>query len=262
MTSKFKRIIITAVLFALSLNFTALADSIVSLTLPEGFFVHEKAPGKVAEILDMKESALNDYCINNSILYLAVDSNNQKQIRVTVSENGFSSKIVNISQLTDDKISSLAPDIAGIDGVRGAVVKNGNQKFLKVELSSEDNGGEYILTQYITVAQKQNFVLSFYNSIDVNTDYIDAVFESLSCDMFEDTEITDDTDKSEEKINLLLIIVPIAAIAFLFVCIGLSVSIIIDIKKNRDEADEDYFENENTPIEENQPQDDNNNLNM
>lgn len=261
MMSYLRKVFLIITLLSACIHFTAFADSNITLTLPEGFFIHEKAPEKVAEILGMEQSQLNDYCMNNSIIYLAVDSSNSRQIRATVSDNSFSNNIVNISQLTDDRISSLAPDIAGIEGVRGEVVKLGDQKFLRIQLKSEDSGGEYILTQYITVSQKQNFVLSFYNNSDVNAEYIDEVFQSLSSDMFEDTK-TEDNDSGEEQISLFLIIIPIAAIALLLVCIGLGVSIVIDIRKNKDEADEyeidvDYSENDTTSIEKIQEKNDN-----
>ena len=225
---KLRKLILIVTMLSICMSFTVFADKTVSLTLPEGFFVHESQPEKVAEILGMKQSELTDYCTDNSILYLAVDSNNSRQIRVSVSDNKFSNNIVNISQLTDDKIISLAPDIAGIEGVRGDVVKLGGQKFLKVQLKSQDSGGEYILTQYITVTQEKNFILSFYNNSDVNTDYIDSVFTSLSSTMIEDFENESDGEE-KEKNDIFLVIIPIAAIAFLLICIGLGVSIIMTV---------------------------------
>jgi len=245
MTSLIKKIFLIITIAVLSIGFTVNAAEPVSLDLPEEFYIHSKKPEKVAEILNLKEKELSDYCMNNSILFLAVNGDNSKQIRVSVGENEFSNSVVNISNLSDDKISYLAPDIAGIEGIRGKTVNLNGQKFLVIQTKSKDSGGEYILTQYITVAARQIVVLSFYNDLSVDTGYIENVFKSFSSPIFID-------DNSEARINVMLILVPIAFIVFLIACVGLAVSVILDIKKHKEEYDEEeyYEEEENTQTEE------------
>ncbi len=243
MNSLIKKIFLIIAVAVLSIGFTVNAAESVSLDLPEEFYIHSQNPEKVSEILNIEEKELSAYCMNNSILFLAVNDDNSKQIRVSVGENEFSNSVVNVSNLSDDKISHLAPDISGIEDVRGEVVNLNGQKFLVIGTKSEDSGGEYILTQYITVADRQIIVLSFYNNASADSDYIKDVFESFSCPIFIN-------NKTEAKINIMLVFVPIAFICFLVACIGLAVSIVLDIRKHKEKyAEEDYIEDEENPNE-------------
>lgn len=228
----FKKLILIFSLIVFCINITVSADDTVSLSVPKEFYVYSENPEKLSEILGMTVDELNSYCESNSIFYLAANGDNSKQIRVATGENDFSNGIVNLSNLTDDKIISLAPDIAGIEGIRGDVVSLSGQKFLKLEMKSSDSGGDYILTQYITVAHRQNIVLSFYSGDD--TDYIDLVFESFTSDLF----ITEKTDNN----SLLSIVIPVATVAFLIICVGLALSIIIELKIQKSKAQNDETE--------------------
>ena len=228
----FKKLILIFSLIVFCFNITVSADDTVSLSVPKEFYVYSENPEKLSEILGMTVDELNSYCESNSIFYLAANGDNSKQIRVATGENDFSNGIVNLSNLTDDKIISLAPDIAGIEGIRGDVVSLSGQKFLKLEMKSTDSGGDYILTQYITVAHRQNIVLSFYSGDD--TDYIDLVFESFTSDLF----ITEKTDIN----SLLSIVIPVATVAFLIICVGLALSIIIELKIQKSKAQNDETE--------------------
>lgn len=228
----FKKLILIFSLIVFCINITVSADDTVSLSVPKEFYVYSENPEKLSEILGMSVDELNSYCESNSIFYLAANGDNSKQIRVATGENDFSNGVVNLSNLTDDKIISLAPDIAGIEGIRGDVVSLSGQKFLKLEMKSTDSGGDYILTQYITVAHRQNIVLSFYSGDD--TDYIDLVFESFTSDLF----ITEKTDNN----SLLSIVIPVATVAFLIICVGLALSIIIELKIQKSKAQNDETE--------------------
>lgn len=228
----FKKLILIFSLIVFCFNITVSADDTVSLSVPKEFYVYSENPEKLSEILGMTVDELNSYCESNSIFYLAANGGNSKQIRVATGENDFSNGVVNLSNLTDDKIISLAPDIAGIEGIRGDVVSLSGQKFLKLEMKSTDSGGDYILTQYITVAHRQNIVLSFYSGDD--TDYIDLVFESFTSDLF----ITEKTDNN----SLLSIVIPVATVAFLIICVGLALSIIIELKIQKSKAQNDETE--------------------
>ena len=224
-----KKFILVLTMLVLSLNFTVSAENIISLTAPDGFLVHSKNPEELSKILKMNENELSEYCADNNILYLAVDSDNSRQIRITTSESSFSNSIINLSHITDDKIISLAPEISGIDGVRGETVSINGQKFLKIQVQSADSGGDFILTQYITVADRQNFIISFYSDADADLKFIEKSLYSLSSPLFA---------KAEEKTSILFVIIPVATVALLVVCLGIAASIIIDIKKQKENAEE------------------------
>ena len=80
--------------------------------------------------------------------------------------------------MKDNEILELTEELTGFSGVRGTVFEKGNKKFLKVELKTKDSGGEYYLTQYITVENSKREVLSFYTDSKENTDYVEEVFSS------------------------------------------------------------------------------------
>lgn len=166
-----KRIIIfVCAVFLLSFNAYAKSQ--------ETFYVHGSANNYVSEILGMTETELKDYVKDNSITYLAVNKDNTKQIRKTEISDAFSKKIGNFFSLKDSEILELAEELTGFKDVKGAVFEKGNKKFLKLELKTTDSGGEYYLTQYITVANSKKEILSFYTNSGESTDYIEEFFSS------------------------------------------------------------------------------------
>lgn len=156
----------------------------ISLKAGDEFTVYGEDSGKAAEILGMSETELDGYVSQNNIVYLAVNEDNTKQIRLTVAATAFSESTGNLSLLSDSEIEELIPDITGDSAVKGEIAENGAQKFVLSRVSSEDSGGSYTLARYFTVAGNNEYILSFYTSDGVSEDYIESVFESLDSDDF------------------------------------------------------------------------------
>ena len=156
----------------------------ISLKAGDEFSVYGEDSKKVAEILGMSEAELNEYTQQNNIVYLAVNDDNTKQIRLTVNTTAFSRGIGNLSLLSDSEIEELIPDITGDSAIKGEITENDSQKFVVSRVSSEDSGGGYTLARYFTVAGNNEYILSFYTSEGVPEDYIESVFESLDSDDF------------------------------------------------------------------------------
>ena len=156
----------------------------ISIDAGDEFTVYGEDSKKVAEILGMSETALNEYTQQNNIVYLAVNDDNTKQIRLTVAATAFSESTGNLSLLSDSEIEELIPDITGDSAVKGDIIESGGQKFVVSRVSSEDSGGGYTLARYFTVAGDNEYILSFYTSKGVPEDYIAAVFESFSSEDF------------------------------------------------------------------------------
>lgn len=156
----------------------------ISLKAGDEFSVYGQDSGKAAEILGMSEAELNGYVSQNNIVYLAVNEDNTKQIRLTVAATAFSESTGNLSLLSDSEIEELIPDITGDSAVKGDIIESGGQKFVLSRVSSEDSGGGYTLERYFTVAGDNEYILSFYTSEGVSEDYIKSVFESLDSDDF------------------------------------------------------------------------------
>ena len=156
----------------------------ISLKAGDEFSVYGQDSGKAEEILGMSEAELNEYTRQNNIVYLAVNEDNTKQIRLTVAATAFSESTGNLSLLSDSEIKELIPDITGDSAIKGEITENDSQKFVVSRVSSEDSGGGYTLERYFTVAGDNEYILSFYTSQGVSEDYIESVFESLDSDDF------------------------------------------------------------------------------
>lgn len=198
-----------------------------SIKTDEEFSTSVENTQKVCGIIGMNESEFSKYCDDNNIEFLAVNDDNTKQITLKVKTNDFSSAVINISTFSDDKISSLLPDIVGIENVRGEIVSLNGQKFVGVQLKSSDSGGEFILTEYFTIADRKTYVLSFYTAKGIDDTYIENTFESFECEAF----VTE--SKGDSVIDLLKIIIPIAVIIFTVICGLLIYTIIRDIRKQK-----------------------------
>ena len=228
----FKRIVLIFAMLSVAFSVTVYAEDNVFIETDNTFSIFPEDANALSSILGMKKKDIENYCKQNNIVYLAADNDNSRQIRITMYTNEFANSVVNISGLSDDKISALAGDIVGIDGVRGEVVDKNGQKFLKTQLRSDDSGGGYILTQYFTVAKRQNVVLSFYNSLDVDIDYINPIFESYTSPLF--------INEIPEESKTLYYVIPAVAGVLLIASVILGFSVYKDLKNAKEvEYDED-----------------------
>ena len=206
------------------LSCTVLASEEFSLKVGKEFFVYGEDDEKLAKVLDIPQDKIKEYSGKN-VVYLAANKDNSKQIRITTGQNAFTYSVVNISNFTDDKILALIPQITEIEDITGEIINKNGQKFIKTQLRSNDSGGDYILTQYITVADKKSFVLNFYTNADVNDSYIEDVFKTYDSVHFLN-------QKSREK-NALEFILPALTIVFGVVTVIIWVSVFIDIRRKR-----------------------------
>lgn len=155
-----------------TINISAL--SIDEITPTEEFLIYSSDPDKVAKTLGIDEAKLAEQIKSQKILFLAVNSENTKQIQLTYDETEFSDTVGNLSNLSETSIKSLLPDITGLDNIKGNIVLKDNQKFVKINLMDSKSG--YILTQYFTVSENKLYSLSFYTEPNTDTSYIETVF--------------------------------------------------------------------------------------
>lgn len=168
-------------LFCIQLN-AAAAD--IEISPGEGFYTSDGDSEAVARTLGMSAAELDAYCGENNIVYIAVNQDNSKQIRLSAARSSFSESVGNLSGISDSSLKPLIPDITGDSGVGAEIIEKNGQKFIKNHLSASDSGGEYTVVQYITVAGKTDYVLSFYTSSGESDEYAQAVFETFSCSDF------------------------------------------------------------------------------
>ncbi len=235
MKSFVKRAVFTV--FALSLLFT-FSTFAVEVNTDDSFYVHTEQTEKVCEILGVEENALESYCKENNVTYFAVDKDNKRQIKLLQYETDFSNSIINISSMTSDNISALIPQIVGIDNAKGEVITVGEQKFIKTAVMTKDSGGEYILTSFTTVADRENYVLSFYTLKGEDTDYIDGIFEDYA-------KSEDFSPEKEKTFTFQRILIFVGIVVFITVFVLVGITVIRDLKKPKEETEEEQ-ENEKT----------------
>lgn len=225
MIGLFKRLICIAAAIAVS-ALSVFADGTgIKINAGKEFTVLSsgKNEKELASILGITENELIGYCRENSIEYLAVNRDNTKQIRLSVNQTEFSSAVINFSNLSDENIAAVVPDIVGVSNVKCETADKNGQKFAKVRLSSSDSGGDYTVSQYITAANKKLFILSVCTAADKDADYADEIFEGFDSENFNHTKST------KNGYNGIIV----GAIAVLVcVCAFVTVTLIRDIRSD------------------------------
>jgi len=236
----FIRIVPIFVLLSLAFSVTLYADTdnglygknIVSIETDNTFSIFPEDSKALSGIFKMTEKEIENYCKQNNIVYLSADNNNSRQIRITLYTSDFANSVVNISGMSDDKIIASAEDIVGTADIRGDVINKNGQKFFKIQRPLKDSGGDYILTQYFTIAERQNIVLSFYNSLNVDIDYINPIFESYTSPLF--------INEIPKESKTLYYVIPAVAGVLLIASLFLGYSVYKDLKSAKEvEYDED-----------------------
>ena len=215
---------LSAVLMLTAPVFAKTAD--IKITPPKGFYSYKSGQSaeNTAKILGMTSDELKNYCSENGIVFIAVNENNTKQIMVSVTESEFSSSIGNLTNLSDDKITALIPDITG--SVSGEITEKDGQRFIKTAEALSDSGGEYSVISYVTVAAKKDYILSFYTAAGTSTDYVGEVFDSFSSEDF--------YKEADEKSYFVYVI--IAAIVLLALgSVYIIFTLVRDIKNDRED---------------------------
>lgn len=208
-----KRLLLLTILFIFVFSFSVKAVNDFEISAGTDFLVlNDNATEKeISNAFGMDEQELKSYISANGIIYLAVNEDNSKQIRLSCSKSSFSEEIENLSSLMDEDISDLSAELIGEENTQAEIITKSAQKFLKATLSLSDSGGNYTLTKYVTVAQGKNYTLSFYTSEGESIEYIEDVFETFTSDDF-----LKESNTNENKFLLLIIIASAVAVFILF----------------------------------------------
>lgn len=231
----FKKLICFSAAIILLLSFNALALTEITIK-PEGEFYEYSPSGdnkNITDVLKMSNAELQNYCKSRNVVYLAVNKSNSRQIRLTASVTDYSNIIINLSNMSDEKINALMPEITGDGKIKGEIVLKDGQKFIKTVTATADSGGDYSVVQYITIAEKKVYVLSFYTGAGQSTDYIETTFNSFSSPYFV-------SDESVNKNTRFQYVIIISAVLLLTASAYIIYTLIRDIKasKNTDTDDE------------------------
>ena len=173
-------VLIISLFFTLSVS--AVCD--VKITLDDEFFTLSDDAEKVCEITGQTKEQLDEYCSAEGIVFLAVNSENTKQVKATSKKTAFSEKLQNLSMLNDADINEIAKALVKGENLDFSIEEKNSQMFIRTEQMLSDSGGEYSQVNYITVADECIYTLSFSTSSGEDTDYIKSAFASFDCGAF------------------------------------------------------------------------------
>ena len=200
-----------------------------SIKLPSGYKSALKNENKkeIADIVGVAEKELDSYFEDGKLEFLAVNSDNTSQIKLSVSADDFSEKIISFNNLDDEKLLGLANSFftGPYESVsKNTVVVNSNGcKYLKHKEKLTDSGGEYTVTQFITVYDGKTYRLS--------VSYTDNDSKNFDNQILKNFEI-----KEKDNISpLLKVALTVAVLIFAAVIISTSISIFNTYKTEKDQ---------------------------
>lgn len=161
-----KRILylIISVVFLLGCSFSAKAEqNDYSLSLPDDFIAAAYGDDltELAGVFDMNAESLQKYYDENKVLYLAANPQNTCQITLTCTENEFSKGITSFSLLSEAEIEAIADELAGESFKNHGVIQGSDgNPYIHLEKKLLDSGGDYTVTEYLTICSSNLFTLS------------------------------------------------------------------------------------------------------
>lgn len=123
------------------------------------YFREGESLEKAAEITGMSEEELNSLFEEEGLLMLVLSEDNTKQIRVACYENEISEKIGDFSNRSYDEVRELSAELFDDFALGGTLVAKDTiqsdaasvDKYMTYSELHTDSGGDYMVTQYITV---------------------------------------------------------------------------------------------------------------
>lgn len=178
---KFLFLTVTLILLLLS-AFTASAERPeYSLEIPDGMIsaAYGDDLTELAAVFDMNAESLQNYFDQNKVLFLAANPANTCQITLTCTENEFSKNAVSFSLLSEGEINTIANDLAGDSfDVKDVIQGEDGNPYIHLEKKLHDSGGDYSVTEYLTVCSSNLFTLSIsvaeLNKPDIKPDKVFA----------------------------------------------------------------------------------------
>ena len=196
-----------------------------SIDLPQDFYYADEYADKtkISEITGVSVTELEEHYKQNNIKLFALDKENKVQIKISSFADDFSSKTVDFSKYNDEQLKDIAKNILNNEqALNLKIVSSNNHKFLTAKEAHKDSGGEYTVTQYITVVNGKNYSLTVFAPIDYSSDYADEIFESF--------KLESKVIKAEKKIHLSDVIILLLIISFAIIATISLISIIISSK--------------------------------
>ncbi len=205
---------------AFSLTATAYSDkeNYFSINVPEQYTVinadNVKSNQDFLQKINYTASGFKDYLKNNNIVFYAINKTDGSEIVLKCISSEFSKSIEDMNFLGNDALVSVADKILQ-DKSYTAYEKNGS-KFLIVDIDSEDRGGSFYGTQFLTVKNGILYSLSFTFKDSTTALSSNEIVNTV----FEEFYISDNSGFSWENFGDIIITVIITLCIILFVIVS------------------------------------------
>ena len=232
-----KRVItlITVSLLLLSSLFVCAVTNEYTLTVPKGFTVWQSGENmeEISLIFGISEEELKKQCNEKNIVYAAANHDNSKQVTLSITENEFSNTAVSFSRLSNKDLKEIANDFNDSKRAKIEIVTSkDSNRYIKITEELYDSGGQYTLTEYITVCSEKLYTLCITETTsEKQTTLADSVFNNY--------KIKDNAKPITSGNNMLYTLLAVGGIAiFTAVAAVLLYTVIRDIKRNRETVKE------------------------
>mgnify|MGYP003291553725 CR=1 FL=1 len=174
---------------------------------------------EVAEILGIGNKELSKTLKDNNIIYFAVSPDKSTQIRVSCAEDDFAKKLGDINNLSQKETKNLFKSLKVGNNADFKTDKSNGRNYIRSCEVLKDSGGEYTVTQYITVLNGKSYYLTCYNNGSKTSKEVEKIFQGFSIE---------DTYK-----NLIITRYVVAAsiILFMLICVAMAVGIFKKLRK-------------------------------
>lgn len=173
---------------------------------------------KAAKILDMSDDELSDFLKKNKITYFAVSKDKSTQIRFSGVKDNFGKTVGEMKNLNNNQLNDLIKTLKKGSTAKFSIDISNGRNYIKSLSLLKDNGGEYTVTQYITVVNGKTYYLTCYNSGTKTSSEIKNVFSNLII-----YDVLEKTDNIKYIIGFLIV-------ALMLTCVGLIVGIYRKLK--------------------------------
>jgi len=124
-------------------------------------------------------SGFKEYLEKNNIVFYAINKNNGSEIVLKCLSSEFSKSIENLELLDSDALSNVAQKIVADSNY--TVCEKGGSTFLKIAINSEDKGGRFCGSQFLTVKNGMIYSLSVvFQGTDVDVDTENKILKDFN----------------------------------------------------------------------------------
>ncbi len=181
---KIKTLLIFVVLtMILSVNVSAAQKTKeFDIKVPENFtdVYYGNDVTEVAEILGIGNDELTKTLKDNNIIYFAVSPDKSTQVRVCCVEDDFGKKVGDMQNLSLQETQNFSESLAVGNNADFKTVNSNGRNYIRSCEVLKDSGGEYTVTQYITVLNGESYYLTCYNGGSKTSKEVREIFESFS----------------------------------------------------------------------------------